>query len=192
MKHLHERRLAVTTAIKQAMLAAPLLLSGAASFAATQADPIPMLALFHTDDNGTEPACGVELPATGSGRTVNVLPKKQCPENARAPYSIRIRNVPIKSTFLLTDNERCEKANSAWVELDTSRANARSKKSASTKSGSTRATRGSRVTCSTPAWIPIHQSQAVVSGSSVKASRSSRANFPASRSPLPQGAIDHG
>ncbi len=124
MKHLHERRLAVTTAIKQAMLAAPLLLSGAASFAATQADPIPMLALFHTDDNGTEPACGVELPATGSGRTVNVLPKKQCPENARAPYSIRIRNVPIKSTFLLTDNERCEKANSAWVELDTSRANA--------------------------------------------------------------------
>lgn len=124
MKHLHERRLAVTTAIKQAMLAAPLLLSGGASFAATQPDPIPMLALWHTVENGTEPACGVELPAAGSGWTMDVLPKKKCPENAREPYAIRIRNVPIKSTFLLTDNERCEKANSAWVELDTSRANA--------------------------------------------------------------------
>ncbi|MEX5506346.1 hypothetical protein Q1J61_21405 [Pseudomonas putida] len=124
MKHLHDRRLAVTTAIKQAMLAAPLLLSGAASFAATQADPIPIIALYKTAENNTEPACGLELPETGSGGTVNLLPKKQCPEDARQPHAIRIRNVPIKSTFLLTDNDRCEKANSAWIELDTSRANA--------------------------------------------------------------------
>ncbi|EKT4485048.1 hypothetical protein QEM02_005226 [Pseudomonas putida] len=124
MKHLHYRRLAVTTAIKQAMLAAPLILSGAASFAATQADPPPILALYQTVDNNTEPACGLELPEAGSGITVKLLPKQQCPSNAREPHSIRIRNVPIKSTFLLTDNERCEKTNSAWVELDTSRANA--------------------------------------------------------------------
>lgn len=124
MKHLHNPRLAVTTIIKQAMLAAPLLLSGAATFAATQADPTPIIALYKTVDNTTEPACGLELPATGSGTTVKLLPKKACPANAREPHSIRIRNVPIKSTFLLTDNERCEKANSAWVELDTSRANA--------------------------------------------------------------------
>lgn len=129
MKPLHYRRLAVTTAIKQAMLAAPLLLSGVAAFAATttdstQADPTPTLALYQTADNNTEPACGLELPVAGSGTTVKLLPKKQCSADANEPHAIRIRNVPIKSNFLLTDNERCEKANSAWVELDTSRANA--------------------------------------------------------------------
>ncbi|WP_156333146.1 hypothetical protein [Pseudomonas sp. NBRC 111119] len=129
MKQLHYRRLAVTTAIKQALLAAPLLLSGVAAFAATttdstQADPTPFLALYQTADNNTEPACGLALPEAGSGTTVKLLPKKQCSADANEPHAIRIRNVPIKSNFLLTDNERCEKANSAWIELDTSRSNA--------------------------------------------------------------------
>ncbi|MFF7065455.1 hypothetical protein [Pseudomonas sp. NPDC008258] len=129
MNKLHNNRPTITSAIKQAVLAVPLLVSGVAAVAAgttssTLADPTPILALYQTVDNNTEPACGLELPEAGSGTTVKLLPKKQCPPEGRAPHSIRIRNVPIKSTFLLTDNERCEKANSAWVELDTSRSNA--------------------------------------------------------------------
>lgn len=129
MKYLHYRRLAITTAIKQTMLAAPLLMSGVAAFAAsttdaTQANPTPFLALYQTVDNNTEPTCGLELSETGSGIPVELIINKRCSGHAIEPHAIRIRNVPVKSTFLLTDNERCEKANSAWVELDTSRDNA--------------------------------------------------------------------
>lgn len=132
MKLLNRRRLATPSAMKQLMLAAPVLVYGTAALGAgiadsPQADPTPMLALYQTVDNNTEPACGLELTAIPGGLPQKLLPKKECPEvegSVIAPHAIRIRNVPIKSTLLLTNNERCEKANSAWVELDTSRANA--------------------------------------------------------------------
>lgn len=129
MNQLNDRRPTLPSALIQAMLTMPLLLSSVAADAADTtrsnlADPTPLLSLYQTVDNNTEPACGFELPEAGSGTTVKLLPKKKCPSEAREPHSIRIRNVPIKSTFLLTDNERCEKLDSSWVELDTSRANA--------------------------------------------------------------------
>lgn len=128
MKYLCYRRLTATSAIKQAMLIAPWFFISAASLAASTADSAeatltPILALYQTADNGTEPACGLELPVAGSGVTVKLRPSEDCPQSIE-PHAIRIRNAPIKSTFLLTDNKRCEKADSAWVELDTSRANA--------------------------------------------------------------------
>ncbi|MDH0756304.1 hypothetical protein N5C70_06100 [Pseudomonas juntendi] len=129
MNQLNDRRPTLPSALIQAMLTMPLLLSSVAADAADTtrsnlADPTPLLSLYQTVDNNTEPACGFELPEAGSGTTVKLLPNKECPSEAREPHSIRIRNVPIKSTFLLTDNERCEKLDSSWVELDTSRANA--------------------------------------------------------------------
>lgn len=132
MRLLNCRRLAIPSAMKQLMLATPVLVYGTAALGAgiadsPQPDPTPMLALFQTVDNNTEPSCGLDLTAIPGGLPQKLLPKKECAEvdgSVIAPHAIRIRNVPIKSTLLLTNNERCEKANSAWVELDTSRANA--------------------------------------------------------------------
>ncbi|MFJ4433953.1 hypothetical protein ACIPZG_23775 [Pseudomonas sp. NPDC089395] len=132
MKPLHYRLFAITSPIKQVLLTAPLLITGAVALAAsntetTHADPTPVLALYQTVDNNTEPACAFDLPALGSGTTAKFFPKKTCPEvedDPIEPHAIRIRNMPIASKFLLTDNERCEKTDSAWVELETTRANA--------------------------------------------------------------------
>ncbi|QCI11368.1 hypothetical protein E6B08_08140 [Pseudomonas putida] len=128
MKRLHYR----TYTVKQLMLSAPLLLGLVAPFAIanselTSADPKPTLALYQTVDNSTEPACSFDLPVLGSGATQTLKPEQTCPEVEGAPiepHSIRIRNVPIATTFLLTDNDRCEKEGSAWIELETTRANA--------------------------------------------------------------------
>lgn len=136
MKRPPSRSLALFSSL-HLLLITPLLfssaqVSAASLTAARDADPTPILALYQTVDNNTEPACGLELPTAGSGATVRLFPKTTCPpvkdedekDKPIKPHAIRIRNMPIKSTFLLTDNDRCEKANSAWVELDTSRANA--------------------------------------------------------------------
>ncbi|MFJ4457446.1 hypothetical protein ACIP1G_26670 [Pseudomonas sp. NPDC089392] len=93
------------------------------------ADPTPTLALYQTVDNNTEPACAFDLPGYGSGTSVKLLPKKTCPkveDKVIDPHSLRIRNVPIATRFLLTSVASCDKSekNAAWIELETTRANA--------------------------------------------------------------------
>lgn len=129
MKHLHYFCFTASPATKLAILIAPLLLAGSVTATAasttdiTRAELTPTIALYQTVDNSTEPACSFDLPALGNPLPMKRLPKKECPEPID-PHSIRIHNMPIKSKVLLVDSADCAKEGHAWIELDTSRANA--------------------------------------------------------------------
>ncbi|MDZ5602157.1 hypothetical protein SJI00_05120 [Pseudomonas sp. RP23018S] len=129
MKRLPHLQPTPIVAIKRALLTLPLLTCVAAHAAstseATQADITPIISMYQG-----ELACSKELPATGGLVPVQWRPKQVCPkggEDEDEPFeahSIRIRNMPIKSTVLLIDSNTCVKDGNAWIELDTSRANA--------------------------------------------------------------------
>ena len=133
MKPLHYRVFSSMPA-KQPLLCLSLFMSCIAPVALANsneslADPIPTLALYQTVDNNTEPACSFDLPGHGSGTTVKLQPKATCPKvegKPINPHSLRIRDVPIATRFLLTSVASCDKSEkgAAWIELETTRANA--------------------------------------------------------------------
>lgn len=139
MKYLQPYFYVASPAMKLAMLIATSLLSGAGTaYAAnttdiTHAELTPVITLYRQVENGSDRPCPFELPALGSVAPIKLLPKDACPrkededEDKDKPFkahSIRIHNMPIKSTVLLVDSDTCTKEGHAWVELDTSRANA--------------------------------------------------------------------
>lgn len=124
--------LAAPSSLQRLLVITPLFLGSAlvsASPGTTPSDDlIPEFVLYQKVDNDTEKSCRLELPAVGSGETVNLIVPNLCPrvdKNPMRPDSIRIRNVPIKSKFLLTNDPSCNKVDFAgWIELDTTRPNA--------------------------------------------------------------------
>lgn len=106
MNQLNDRRPTLPSALIQAMLTMPLLLSSVAADAADTtrsnlADPTPLLSLYQTVDNNTEPACGFELPEAGSGTTVKLLPKKKVPVRSQGaslhPHSKRADQIDVSA-----------------------------------------------------------------------------------------------
>lgn len=139
MKHFHHYSFATKPAKKLAMLIATSLLTGTGTtYAATptditHAELAPILTLYRSVENSAEITCPFELPTMGSVQTIKLQPKEACPrkededkdeDKPFKPHSIRIHNMPIKSKVLLVDSKDCTKEGHAWVELDTSRANA--------------------------------------------------------------------
>ena len=99
----------------------------------TSAELPPILTLYRTVDNNTENSCSFDLPDMGSAFPIKLYPKEACPrkedeeedeDKPFKPHSIRIHNLPIKSRVLLVDNKDGIKEGHAWIEFDTSRANA--------------------------------------------------------------------
>lgn len=100
---------------------------------ATQ-DPESVLTLYQTVDNNTELSCSDGVPRAGSDTTVRFYPREHdvCEGNKEEddkifkPHSIRIRNAPAATTFLLSDKiafqRNCSKeSDSNWIELETTR-----------------------------------------------------------------------
>ncbi|MFK3910288.1 hypothetical protein ACI2KD_19870 [Pseudomonas monteilii] len=124
--------LAVPSSLQRLLVITPLFLGSAlvsASPGTTPSDDlIPEFVLYQKVDNDTENSCRLELPAVGSGETAELNVRALCPlvegENMK-PHLVRIRNVPIKSKFLLTNDPTCKKIDYlGWIELDTTRPNA--------------------------------------------------------------------
>ncbi|KAF0250834.1 hypothetical protein [Pseudomonas putida] len=103
-------------------------------------DPQSVLTLYYTVDNNTELSCSTDVPRAGSDTTVKFYPKDPgaCERNEGAeeeedkifkPHSIRIRNAPAATTFVLSDktatqDRNCSKeSDSNWIELETTRPN---------------------------------------------------------------------
>lgn len=121
--------LAVPSSLQRLLVITPLFLGSALVSASPgttpSADLIPELVLYQTVENNTEKSCRLELPAVGSGETAELNVRALCPlvegKNMK-PDLVRIRNVPIKSKFLLTNDPTCKKIDYlGWIELDTSK-----------------------------------------------------------------------
>ncbi|RZI91583.1 MAG: hypothetical protein EOP15_00420 [Pseudomonas sp.] len=94
-------------------------------------DPESVLTLYQTVDNTTEISCSAVVPRAGSDTTFRFYPKEA--EDCKGeegkifqPHSIRVRNAPAATTFLLSDKkatpQNCSKeSDSNWIELETTR-----------------------------------------------------------------------
>lgn len=124
--------LAVPSSLQRLLVITPLFLGSALVSASPGTTPsndlVPALVLYQTVGNNTEKSCTLELPVVGSGETAELNVKSLCPlveDEEMVPHLIRIRNAPIKSKFLLTNDSDCKKIDHlGWIELDTSRPNA--------------------------------------------------------------------
>ena len=108
-----------------------LVIGSATSCVVVANEPPGVLTLYQTID-GQEQSCSFDVPGPGSGTVIKLLPKRAdgpCPkgdnddskDDSFKPHAIRIRQAPAAAKFLLTNNERCEKNDSAWIELETTR-----------------------------------------------------------------------
>jgi|GEM_PF-1292345 len=101
-------------------------------------DPESVLTLYQTLKNNTESSCSAVVPRAGSDTTFRFYPKEaegckgEEPEEDEEdgiyrPHSIRVRNAPAATTFLLSDKiatrlKNCSKeSDSNWIELETTR-----------------------------------------------------------------------